>query len=354
MDGPCCYSAADLSELTSDFVKECGSGSFGKVYCGYDSKRSRKVAVKVLHEDTGAGANLGDMFDTESSILFRMTHPNIVSLLGVCKQRPALVYAFAEHGSLAQVLEQFSDWCLALDAMYDISKGLAYLHSHDPPLIHRDVTDTNVLVDSFKRCLIGDLGIAKLCPELSTSKTHVTTRVLGTPGYFDPHYLNTGHLTSKVDIFAFGVIAFQLMCHKKAIHEGEPLRDFLVDALEDGARISSLIALSGVLDGALVKQVWDMAHDSTCLKPKSRPTADNLCENLQLLTTAAQNATRLDDARKLSQQAPHVGVPRRRICYDYCGDSHSCQGSECPFCEERDFIGGMSWSDYDDWRHNRD
>eukprot|EP00928_Gymnodinium_smaydae_P054502 TRINITY_DN38258_c0_g1_i1.p1 TRINITY_DN38258_c0_g1~~TRINITY_DN38258_c0_g1_i1.p1 ORF type:complete len:139 (-),score=1.86 TRINITY_DN38258_c0_g1_i1:165-536(-) len=99
--------------------------------------------------------------------------------------------------------------------MYDIAKGLAYLHGHDPPLIHRDVTDTNVLVDSFKHCTLGDFGIAKLCPDLSAGQTHLTTRVLGTPGYIDPHYLNTGHLTPKADIFAFGVIAFQLLSHKK-------------------------------------------------------------------------------------------------------------------------------------------
>ncbi|KAI3717124.1 hypothetical protein L1987_68505 [Smallanthus sonchifolius] len=107
------------------------------------------------------------------------------------------------------------------------AKGLAYLHEDcDPRIIHRDIKSSNILLD-YNFELVADFGLAKLA---SGDDTHISTRVMGTFGYFAPEYASSGKLTEKSDVFSFGVMLLELLTGRKPI---DPTRPLLAKALED-------------------------------------------------------------------------------------------------------------------------
>eukprot|EP00927_Polykrikos_kofoidii_P054708 TRINITY_DN49093_c0_g1_i1.p1 TRINITY_DN49093_c0_g1~~TRINITY_DN49093_c0_g1_i1.p1 ORF type:complete len:417 (-),score=35.79 TRINITY_DN49093_c0_g1_i1:218-1468(-) len=282
-------SSDDIEHITGNFEEVVGTGSSGTVYRGYCHHLRRQVAVKIMHQECLGASCLREEFNTELELLGKIRHPNVISLLGVCSERFALVYEFAANRSMAQCLHRFSHWDAALDAMVDMARGLHHLHGFDPPIIHRDVTASNVLVDVMLHCSLGDLGVAKLCPLYICGPTQVTTRVIGTPGYLDPHYLNTGKLTMKTDVFALGVIILQLISQKAAVYDGEPLRDFLLDGRRDGASLSELVVLSGHLSNVLVDKVWALALQSTSHRPTLRPSAEDLLSDLTAIVSGRKS-----------------------------------------------------------------
>ncbi|WP_228142610.1 protein kinase domain-containing protein, partial [Acinetobacter baumannii] len=93
------------------------------------------------------------------------------------------------------------------------AKWLAYLHADcHPKIVHRDVKATNILLDHKREAKIADFGLAKC---ISESKTHVSTAVKGTLGYFAPEYFSSGQLTEKSDVFSFGVVLLELITGRK-------------------------------------------------------------------------------------------------------------------------------------------
>ncbi|KAK7850357.1 putative lrr receptor-like serine/threonine-protein kinase [Quercus suber] len=101
------------------------------------------------------------------------------------------------------------DWSMRFDICLGVARGLAYLHEESRlRIVHRDVKASNILLDSDLIPKISDFGLAKLYDD---KKTHISTRVAGTIGYLAPEYAMRGHLTEKADVFAFGVVALELV-----------------------------------------------------------------------------------------------------------------------------------------------
>ncbi|KAA8533004.1 hypothetical protein F0562_032879 [Nyssa sinensis] len=101
------------------------------------------------------------------------------------------------------------NWRRRIKIAVGSAKGLEYLHTTGRPVIHRDMKSSNILLDHDFNAKLSDFGLAKLGPQ--GDKTHVTTRVLGTRGYYAPEYIHTGYLTLKTDVYSFGVVLLEIL-----------------------------------------------------------------------------------------------------------------------------------------------
>ncbi|KAI3716533.1 hypothetical protein L1987_67472 [Smallanthus sonchifolius] len=207
------YTYAELRTATAEFSSSnlLGEGGFGTVYKGILNDGS-VVAVKQLSVASHHGKK---QFITEISTISAVQHWNLVKLHGSCIEgsRRLLVYEYLENKSLDQALfgktNLHLDWSTRFNICLGTARGLAYLHEESRPrIVHRDVKASNILLDGELCPKISDFGLAKLYDD---KKTHMSTRVAGTIGYLAPEYAMRGHLTSKADVFGFGVVCLEIL-----------------------------------------------------------------------------------------------------------------------------------------------
>ncbi|XP_020595821.1 putative serine/threonine-protein kinase [Phalaenopsis equestris] len=210
-----------LAAATRNFsVKhKLGEGGFGLVYKG-QLEDGRMVAVKRLGRWSLMG---GEEFTNEAMLLSRVQHKNVVTLYGYCThvEDKLLVYEYVLNESLDKILfsredkeaTMMFDWKKRYDVMIGVARGLQYLHEDaHTPIIHSDIKASNILLDERFCPKIADFGMARLFPE---DLTHVNTRVAGTNGYMAPEYAMYGYLSTKVDVFSFGVLIIELITGQK-------------------------------------------------------------------------------------------------------------------------------------------
>ncbi|CAL9774016.1 unnamed protein product [Musa acuminata subsp. burmannicoides] len=211
----------ELRSATDNFHQsnKIGRGGFGTVYKG--TLRNRvAIAVKVLSAESKQGVN---EFLTEIDAIANVRHPNLVELIGCCAQGSSriLVYEYMENSSLDRALLGLNiddtsklNWKIRSAVCIGTAKGLAYLHEElEPPIVHRDIKASNILLDSDFAPKIGDFGLAKLFPD---NVTHISTRVAGTTGYLAPEYAMQGQLTKKADVYSFGVLVIEIISSRSS------------------------------------------------------------------------------------------------------------------------------------------
>ncbi|XP_010557133.1 PREDICTED: probable LRR receptor-like serine/threonine-protein kinase At1g56140 isoform X2 [Tarenaya hassleriana] len=210
---PYTFSYWALRSATQDFnpSNKLGEGGFGSVYKGKLSD-GREVAVKQLSVGSWQGKS---QFFAEIGTISTVQHRNLVKLYGCCIEgdHRLLVYEYLPNKSLDHVLfgekTLYLDWATRFEICLGVARGLAYLHEESRPrIVHRDVKASNILLDSNLVPKISDFGLAKLYDD---KKTHLSTKVAGTIGYLSPEYVMLGHLTEKTDVFAFGVVALEIV-----------------------------------------------------------------------------------------------------------------------------------------------
>nr|QJR84049.1 CARD1-like protein 4 [Phtheirospermum japonicum] len=218
------FSYDDLKKCTNNFSEsnQIGSGGYGKVYRGVLST-GQVVAIKRAQQGSTQG---GLEFKTEIELLSRVHHKNLLGLIGFCfeQEEQMLVYEFMANGTLRESLSGKSgvylDWKRRLRIALGSARGLAYLHElANPPIIHRDVKSSNILLDDNLTAKVADFGLSKLVSD--SSKGHVSTQVKGTLGYLDPEYYMTQQLTEKSDVYSFGVVMLELITAKQPIEKGK-------------------------------------------------------------------------------------------------------------------------------------
>nr|XP_011469902.1 PREDICTED: probable LRR receptor-like serine/threonine-protein kinase At4g29180 [Fragaria vesca subsp. vesca] len=159
-------------------------------------------------------------------LLMRAHHRNVVSFTGYCNdgKTMALVFEYVANGNLQQHLT-FSDvatgniltWKERLQIAVDAAHGLDYLHNDcKPPIIHRDIKTSNILLTEKMQAKICDFGVSKLLSTETATHT-MTDHIRGTRGYYDPEYYNTGKLNKKSDIYSFAVVLLELITGRTAI-----------------------------------------------------------------------------------------------------------------------------------------
>ncbi|CAL9749600.1 unnamed protein product [Musa acuminata subsp. burmannicoides] len=202
-----------LLAATDNFAEshKTGSGSFGSVYrATLDDGR-----VNKRHDKESA-------FLSELALLSRVNHKNLVRLLGYCKQgaERVLVYEFMTNGTLHDQLHKLpgaslASWSARLRVALDAARGLEYLHTYAvPPIIHRDIKSSNILLDDTWTAKVSDFGLSLMNP---VDEEQGPVRTAGTVGYMDPEYYRLQHLTAKSDVYSFGVVLLELLTGCKAV-----------------------------------------------------------------------------------------------------------------------------------------
>ncbi|KAK9144772.1 hypothetical protein Sjap_004675 [Stephania japonica] len=230
------FSFSELRKATNDFSRllKIGEGGFGSVYKGSilpsDGQGDRViVAVKKLKRDGMQGHK---QWVAEVQFLGVVEHPNLVKLIGYCAvdgergiQR-LLVYEFMSNKSLEDHLFNKSSspalsWNRRLHILLGVAEGLAYLHEGlEVEIIYRDFKSSNVLLDENFKPKLSDFGLAREGP--TGENTHVSTAVVGTYGYAAPDYVETGHLTTKSDVWSFGVVLYEVLTGRQSLDRNRP------------------------------------------------------------------------------------------------------------------------------------
>ncbi|KAI4350473.1 hypothetical protein L6164_004925 [Bauhinia variegata] len=229
------FNFRELATATKNFRDECfiGQGGFGAVYKGKLESTGQIVAVKQL--DT-AGAQGEKEFLMEVLMLSLLHHPNLVNMIGYCSEgdQRLLVYEYMPLGSLESHLHDLPpdaeplQWKARMNIAYGTALGLNYLHNEaNPPVIYRDLKSANILLDEGFHPKLSDFGLAKFGP--TGDQSHVFSRVMGTHGYCAPEYASSGKLTTKSDIYSFGVLLLELVTGRKALDDSHGHDKFLVE-----------------------------------------------------------------------------------------------------------------------------
>ncbi|XP_022716144.1 lysM domain receptor-like kinase 3 isoform X2 [Durio zibethinus] len=208
------FSYEELAKATDDFsiANKIGQGGFGSVYLA--ELRGEKAAIKKM--DMQASKE----FLAELKVLTHVHHLNLVRLIGYCVEGSLfLVYDFIENGNLSQHLRLRDrdplPWSARVQIALDSARGLEYIHEHTVPVyIHRDIKSANILIDKNFRAKVADFGLTKLTEFGNTS---LQTRLVGTFGYMSPEYAQYGDVSPKVDVYAFGVVLYELISAREAV-----------------------------------------------------------------------------------------------------------------------------------------
>ncbi|KAL5101654.1 hypothetical protein RYX36_005981 [Vicia faba] len=208
------FSYQELAKATNNFSldNKIGQGGFGAVY--YAELRGEKTAIKKMNVQASTE------FLCELKVLTHVHHLNLVRLIGYCVEGSLfLVYEHIDNGNLGQYLHGLGKeplpWSSRVQIALDSARGLEYIHEHTVPVyIHRDVKSANILVDKNLRGKVADFGLTKLI-EVGNSTLH--TRLVGTFGYMPPEYAQYGDVSPKIDVYAFGVVLYELISAKNAV-----------------------------------------------------------------------------------------------------------------------------------------
>ncbi|XP_050227874.1 receptor protein kinase TMK1-like [Mercurialis annua] len=218
-----------LRNVTKNFApeNELGRGGFGVVYKG-ELDDGTKIAVKRMEAGVITNKAL-DEFQAEIAVLSTVRHRHLVSLLGYSVEgnERILVYEYMPQGALSRHLFHWKtfeleplSWKRRLNIALDVARGVEYLHNlAHRSFIHRDLKSSNILLDDNFKAKVSDFGLVKLAPDGERS---VVTRLAGTFGYLAPEYAVTGKITTKADVFSFGVVLMELLTGLVALDEDRP------------------------------------------------------------------------------------------------------------------------------------
>ncbi|CAJ2638536.1 unnamed protein product [Trifolium pratense] len=264
----------EIVSATSSFSEDLriGMGAYGVVYkC---TLHYTTVAVKVLHSN---GNRQSKQFQQELEILSRIHHPNLLLLLGACPDHGCLVYEYMENGNLEDRLLQKNSndpipWFDRFRIAWEIASALSFLHSSKPqPIIHRDLKPANILLGHNLVSKIGDVGLSTILNSDDLSAMYKDTAPVGTLSYIDPEYQRSGLISTKSDVYAFGLVILQLLTAKPAI-----ALTHLVETAIDGGNLSDVLdpkAGSWPLQETL--DIARLALSCAEMKRKDRPDLKN-------------------------------------------------------------------------------
>ncbi|XP_023634182.1 protein STRUBBELIG-RECEPTOR FAMILY 6 [Capsella rubella] len=189
--------------------EEVGRGSFAAVHRGVWN--GSDVAIKVYFEGDYNAMTLTEC-EKEINIMKKLRHPNVLLFMGaVCtEEKSAIIMEYMPRGSLFKILHNTNqplDKKRRLRMALDVARGMNYLHRRNPPIVHRDLKSSNLLVDRNWNVKVGDFGLSKW-----KNATFLSTKSgKGTPQWMAPEVLRSEPSNEKCDVFSFGVILWELM-----------------------------------------------------------------------------------------------------------------------------------------------
>ncbi|GMP89700.1 hypothetical protein CsSME_00041153 [Camellia sinensis var. sinensis] len=296
------FSLTELGVATNNFSPEnkIGRGSFGTVYRG-ELADGRKVAIKRGE----IGARMKKLreketaFDSELALLSRLHHKHLVELVGFCQEtnERLLVYEHMSNGSLHDNLHNtnnienrcsvLNSWRMRIKIALDAARGIDYLHNYAvPPIIHRDIKSSNILLDVNWTAKVSDFGLSLMGPE--PDQESMSSKAVGTVGYIDPEYYVLNILTVKSDVYGLGVVLLELLTGKRAVFkEGlcpMGVVEYAVPLIAAGELDSVLdkrVAPPDVREAEAVELVAYIAKHCVKLQGWERPSITDIVVNLE-------------------------------------------------------------------------
>ncbi|GAA0170837.1 hypothetical protein LIER_25016 [Lithospermum erythrorhizon] len=310
-----------LRQVTDNFSEQkvLGRGGFGIVYKG-EMDDGTEIAVKRM--DSGLMGKKGmNEFQAEISVLTNVRHRHLVALLGYCVNghERLLVYEYMPHGTLSQHLFgeegrfQPLTWKQRIVIALDVARGVEYLHGlAQQSFIHRDLKPSNVLLGNDMRAKVSDFGLVKNAPD---GKFSIETKLAGTFGYLAPEYAATGRVTTKVDVYAFGVILMEIITGRKALDENVAEDRSLLVAwfrrvIVNKENIRGEIDQSLDIDEetyASISKVAELAGHCTTREPLQRPDMGHVVSVLAPLVQEWKPASHDENDNGL---APEMSLPQ--------------------------------------------
>ncbi|XVF65185.1 hypothetical protein PTKIN_Ptkin09bG0226700 [Pterospermum kingtungense] len=320
------FTAEELKKATNNYHESriLGKGGQGTVYKGI-LPDGRNVAIKksIIGDQSQV-----QQFINEVIVLTQINHRNVVKLLGCCleTQVPLLVYEYIRNGSLYDHMHNpaghasIVPWKARLKIATESAEALSYLHSAaSPPIIHRDVKLSNILLDENYNAKLSDFGSSRLIP---SDKTQITTLVQGTLGYLDPEYLHTSQLTEKSDVYSFGVVLIELLTGLKVLSFARPeaernLAMFFVSMMKEDR-------LLDIIDGRVIndenieqiKEVGTLAWRCVRVKGEERPTMKEVASILGGLRAMKKQTSGEDHLHEEEYEHLLYDLNNCSPCYD--------------------------------------
>ncbi|GLJ20716.1 hypothetical protein SUGI_0377400 [Cryptomeria japonica] len=233
-----------------------GIGSFGSIYKGV-LNNGRNVAVKVfnLQEE-----NAHRSFSKECKILKRVRHRSIIKIISACSNLEinALILPFMSNGSLERLLyPSEGDECIfnlsdRLRIAIEIAHGMKYLHHQCfVQVIHCDLKPNNILLGDDMTSYVADFGISKLLFGNSVDSLTFTNALKGSIGYIAPEYGMGGRVSTKGDVYSYGILLLELLAKRK------PIDNMFVEGinLQRWVGLNFPNKITEVVDNAILKNV---------------------------------------------------------------------------------------------------
>ncbi|MQM16596.1 hypothetical protein Taro_049553, partial [Colocasia esculenta] len=280
------YSYKDLQKATCNFTTMIGQGAFGPVYQA-QMCTGETVAVKVLASDSKQGEK---EFQTEVLLLGRLHHRNLVNLVGYCSEKGQhiLIYVYMPNGSLASHLYSEKQdplmWDTRIFIALDVARGLEYLHDGAvPPVVHRDIKSSNILLDKSMRARVADFGLSReemVSPHASN--------IRGTFGYLDPEYVSSRAFTKKSDVYSFGVLLFELIAGRNPQQGLMEYVDLAAMNAEGGDGWEEIVdaRLGGIYNVQELNDMATLAYKCVHRLSKKRPTMRDIVQSLSNILKA--------------------------------------------------------------------
>src|SRR5918994_987619 len=257
-----------------------GRGGMASVHLARQRALGRLVALKELHSVHVADAALAHRFLHESRVAGALNHPSIVSVIEYFEHEgvPFIAMEYLERGSLRPLVGRLALAQVA-GVLESVLAGLAEAAAHG--IVHRDLKPENVLVTADGHAKVADFGIAKAIGQVTaTAYRTATGQIIGTPAYMAPEQATGSEITTQADLYATGVIAYELLAGRHPYHdcdapmallmrhvnaEPEPLSAVRPDLPRGVADwVHAMLAKAPEARPAGAQRAWDALDDAVC------------------------------------------------------------------------------------------
>ncbi|XBH89748.1 hypothetical protein VPH35_081580 [Triticum aestivum] len=330
------YSYNEVARATNSFsdTHRLGTGAYGTVYVGrLPANSTALVAIKRLRcrlddHDDGGGRAVALLLN-EIRLISSLSHPNLVRLLGCCLDRgeQILVYELVPNGTLSHHLHGNGDgdstlpWRARLGVAAGTAAAIAYLHAARPPIFHRDVKSGNILLGADLRAKLADFGLSRAARGAEdASRSHVSTAPQGTPGYVDPEYHQSFHLSDKSDVYSFGVVLLELITAMKVVDFARPANEvnlacLALDRIGKG-RVEEIVDPALLRHGEewvmeSVRHVSELAFQCLAFDKDVRPSMSEVAAELCRIRDAAPDSGMTDLVADVGLNGPDTTTAKK-------------------------------------------